>query len=77
MWSFLINNKPTAVIVQDTFAGEAGESEGGEEETTGGYFYCYFYCGTFTARVRKFRFLALELHSRITHTHMGIRNRRT
>ena len=32
-----------AVIVLDTFAGEAGESEGGEEETTGGYFYCYFY----------------------------------
>ena len=29
-----------AGIVQDTFAGEA---EGGEEETTGGYFYCYFY----------------------------------
>ena len=26
-----------AVIVQDTFAGEDGESEGGEEETTGGY----------------------------------------
>ena len=32
-----------AVIVQDTFAGEAAESEGGEEETTGRYFYCYFY----------------------------------
>ena len=28
-----------AGIVQDTFAGEAGEGEGGEEETTGGYFY--------------------------------------
>ena len=27
-----------AGIVQDTFAGEAGEGEGGEEETTGGYF---------------------------------------
>ena len=26
-----------AGIVQDTFAGEAGEGEGGEEETTGGY----------------------------------------
>ena len=30
-------------IVQDTFAREAVENEGGEEETTGGYFYCYFY----------------------------------
>ena len=30
-------------IVQDTFAGEPGEGEGGEEETTGSYFYCYFY----------------------------------
>ena len=34
---------PTAGIVHDMFAGEAGESEGGEEETTGQYFYCYFY----------------------------------
>ena len=32
-----------AGIVLDTFAGEAGEGEGGEEEMTGGYFYCYFY----------------------------------
>ena len=29
-----------AGIVQDTF-GEAGEGEGGEEETTGGYLYFY------------------------------------
>ena len=29
-----------AGMVQDTLAGEAGEGEGGEEETTGGYFYC-------------------------------------
>ena len=44
----VINNEPilssmlAAGIVQDTFAGEAGEvkaSEGGEVETTGGYFY--------------------------------------
>ena len=41
-----------AVIVQDMFAGEARESEGGEEETTGGYFHCYFYW-TFTAQARK------------------------
>ena len=39
----LINNEPiltstlAAGIAQDTFAGEAGEGEGGEEETTGGY----------------------------------------
>ena len=30
-------------IVQDTFAGEAGEGDGGEEEMTGGYFYFYRY----------------------------------
>ena len=29
--------------MQDTFAGEAGEGDGSEEETTGGYIYCYFY----------------------------------
>ena len=29
--------------VQDTFAGEPGEGEGGEEEETGSYFYRYFY----------------------------------
>ena len=47
---FLINNKPKLIlsmlgagIVQVTFGGEAGEAEGGEEETTGGYFYGYFY----------------------------------
>ena len=50
MLYFLINNKPILIssmlaagIVQDTFVGETGEGEGGEEETTGGYFYCYFY----------------------------------
>ena len=44
------NNEPIlthsmldAGIVQDTFAGKAGEGKGGEGETTGGYFYCYFY----------------------------------
>ena len=49
MWYFL-NNKPILIhsmlaggIVQDTFAGEAGEGIGGEEETTGGYFYCCCY----------------------------------
>ena len=47
MLYFLINNKPNLIrsmlaagIIQDTFAGEAGEGEGGEEDTTGGYFYC-------------------------------------
>ena len=55
MLHFLINNKQILVhsmlaagIVQDTFAGEAVE---GEEETTGGYFYCYFYW-YFTAQAR-------------------------
>ena len=46
MLYFLINNKPILIssmlaagIVQDSFVGEAVEGEGGEEETTGGYFY--------------------------------------
>ena len=46
----LINNEPILIcsmlaagIVQDMFAGEAGEGGGGEEETTGGHFYHYFY----------------------------------
>ena len=50
MLYFLINNKPLPIrsilapgIVQDTFAGEAGESEVSEVEMNGGYFYCYFY----------------------------------
>ena len=47
---YFINNKPILIhfmlaagIVQDTFVGEAVEGEGGEEDTTAGYFYCYFY----------------------------------
>ena len=32
-----------AGIVQDRFVGEAVEGEAGEEETTGGYSYCFFY----------------------------------
>ena len=50
MLYFLINNKPilirsklAASLVQNTFSREAVENEGGEEETSGGYFYCYFY----------------------------------
>ena len=39
----LIRSKLAASIVQDTIAREAVENEGGEKETTGGYFYCYFY----------------------------------
>ena len=39
-------------IVQDMFAGEAGEGEGGEEETTGGYFSTATSTGTFTAQAR-------------------------
>ena len=48
----LVHSMLAAGIVQDTFAGEAVEGEGGEEETTGGYFYCYFYW-YFTAQARK------------------------
>ena len=50
MLYFLINNKQILIrsmlaagIVQDKVVEEAVEGEGGEEETTGGYFYCYFY----------------------------------
>ena len=78
----LINNIPIlirsklAASIHDTFAREAVENEGGEEETTGGYFYCYFYY-TFTAQVRKsFRFLALEFNSQNTNARMRIGNRR-
>ena len=39
--------------VQDTFAGGPGEGEGGEAETTGGYFYWYFYWN-FYAQARTF-----------------------
>ena len=70
MLYFLINNKPilirsklAASIVQNTFAREAVEKEGGEEETTGGYS-TVTSTGTFTAQSRKsFRFLALEFNS--------------
>ena len=36
-----------AYIVKDAFTGEAGKSEEGEAEMTGGYIYCYFHtqCG--------------------------------
>ena len=57
---FLINNEPILIrsmlaagIVQDTFAGEAVEGEGSEEETTGGYFSTAISTGTFTAQARK------------------------
>ena len=83
MLYFLINNKAILIhsmlaagIVQDTFAGEAVEGEGGEEETTGGYFYCYFYWYFYRSGWKVFRFLALEFNSQNTHVHMHIRNRR-
>ena len=72
----LIRSMLAAGIVQDMFAREAGEGEGGEEETTGGYFYCYS-TGTFTTQARKSLFLALEFNSQNTHAHMRIINRRT
>ena len=39
----MIRSMLAAGIVQDTFAGEAVEGEGGEEEMAGGYFYWCFY----------------------------------
>ena len=73
MLYFLINNKPilissmlAAVIVQDRFVGEAVEGEGSEEETTGGYFYCYFYWYSYRSGLKVFRFLALEFNSQNT-----------
>ena len=62
-----------ASIVQDTFAGEAIEGKGGEEETNRDNFYFYFY----RSGKKVFRFLALGFHSQITHARMHIRNRRT
>ena len=41
--TILIRSKLAARIVQDMFAREAVENKGGEEETTGGYFYWCFY----------------------------------
>ena len=83
MLYFLIYNKPILIrsmlaagTVQDTLAGEAGEGEGGEEETTGGYFYCYFYWYFYCSGKKVLRFLALEFHSQITHARMRIRNTR-
>ena len=62
---FLIKNKTILVhsnlaagIVQDTFAGEAVEGEGGEEEMTGGYFYCYFYWYILPLRLESLPFLS-------------------
>ena len=48
----LIRSTQAAGIVRDTYTGEDGEGEGGEEETTGGYFYCSGW--------KIFHFLALE-----------------
>ena len=53
-----------AGIVQNTFARETGEGEGGEEETTGGYFYCYFYCSGWNSS------LAIELLSQTLTRHV-------
>ena len=66
----ILTSTLAAGIVQDTFAGEAGEGGGVEEETTGGYFYCYFYRSGW----KFFRFLALEFLSQKTNTRMRIRN---
>ena len=54
----LVHSILAAGIVQDTFAGEAVEGEGGEEETTGGYFYCYFYWYILPLRLESLPFLS-------------------
>ena len=84
MLYYLINNRPilirsklAASIGQDMFAREAVENEGGEVETTGGYFYCYFYWYFYRQARKSFRFLALEFNSQNTNARMRIRNRRT
>ena len=61
----LISSMLAAGIVQDRFVGEAGEGEGGEEETTGGYFYCYFY-RYFYRQARKSSVPTLEFNSQNT-----------
>ena len=38
-YTVILTSILAAGIVQNTFAGEAGEGAGGEVETTGGYFY--------------------------------------
>ena len=58
-----------AGIVQDTLAGKVGEGEGGEVETTGGYF--YHWAGNSS------RFVAIEFLSKIANARTRIRNVRT
>ena len=53
--SILVHSMLAAGIVQDTIA---GEGEGGEEETTGGYFYCYFYWYILPLRLQSLPFLS-------------------
>ena len=64
-WLALLADKPILIssmlaagIVQDRFVGEAVEGEGGEEETTGGYFSTTTSTGTFTARLEGLPFLS-------------------
>ena len=64
MLYFLINNKPKLIssmlaagIVRDRFVGEAGEGEGGEEETTEATSTATS-TGTFTARLESLPFLS-------------------
>ena len=59
-----------AGVLLDMFAGEAGEGEELEEETTAGYFYRYLYC----SGMKFVRFLALEFISQNTNTRMYTRN---
>ena len=63
-----------AGINQDTFAGEAGEGEGGKEEMTGDYFYCYVLLVLLPLRLER---LALEFHLQNTKSLIRFKNRRT
>ena len=57
-----------AVKVQDTFAGEAGESEGGEEETTGGYLLLLLVLVLLPLRLESLPFLSSSI-AFVKHSH--------
>ena len=66
----LIRSMLAAGIVQDTFAGEAGEGEGGEEDML-------LLLVLLPLRQESLPFPTLEFHSQNTHARMRIRNRHT
>ena len=62
----MLTSTQAAGVVKDTFAGEAGEGEGDEEEMTGGSIY--------RSDWKFFLFLALEFLSQNTNMCMHISN---